>query len=919
LAQTGQISGKVLDSKTQEPLPFANIFINNTTLGVAADANGQYVLKNVPVGVQEIVFSFVGYESYQTRVSVQDGQTLALSVKLVPDDKQLEKVEVTGTRDKKWEKQLEKFKKIFIGTDKVAASCTILNPWALEFTESENPLDDSFGATASQPLEINNPILGYKIYFYLKSFSANTKSYSILGNYRFEEMQTTEGSTTLRWMKNRQEVYNGSDRHLFRAMIEGRVKDEGFLLYTDKPGANSGFRTATFATELNKSVIRFPMENVVTPGSRPGEFKIALKGRLEVHYTNTNVLKRTYRDVPYPVSWIEATGGSLTVTDKGVVVNSQNLVTSGAMSTARIANMLPLDYEPGQTGILVPNAPPSRTLAALKWKRWYEQPYMHTDKPYYYPGEVIWYKGYMNYFIPEMMDSLSRTIHIELLRPSGAIVDDHVLRIDSGMVWGEFILPDTLRPGSYYLRAYTEWMKNYDKAAVFVSELPILNLYDRVENQTTGHATSGNATIQFSKPEYKTRDKIGLQIQVKDEEGKAIRGKVSISVTDAEQVALVKKDRNIVQDYGIRENVLPDKPTDINSFPEYGITVSGHFLNKKKQSQAAKITIVQGQFDDLTTVDTDSVGKFRVSGFQFYDTARLAFQAKDEKGRPFGTIELAPTPRLPFFYNGTGTKLTIQKAENPQRLASDYILPKDSKMLEEVTVRSERIQFDPQKPKLYGKADYVLEGDRLADVAANANLLAGLAGKIPGLQVTWYWDAQMFQHYVVRIRGGSSSMVGSTDPLLLIDGVPYAGEDLNNAFSQISPSSVSRIEVVTRANPVFGVRGTNGTIIVYTKGGGYDATKKQNDPSLKFFSFHTIKGYHRSLPFPSPDYSMSTPENEKPDFRSTIFWSPNLSTDTLVEFYAADLPGKYRVVVEGVTEEGKPISATSVIDVKQRN
>ena len=45
MAQTGEVKGKVLDAKTLEPLPFSNIFINNTTLGVAADQNGYYTLK----------------------------------------------------------------------------------------------------------------------------------------------------------------------------------------------------------------------------------------------------------------------------------------------------------------------------------------------------------------------------------------------------------------------------------------------------------------------------------------------------------------------------------------------------------------------------------------------------------------------------------------------------------------------------------------------------------------------------------------------------------------------------------------------------------------------------------------------------------------------------------------------------------
>ena len=68
-AQTCTITGKVIDSKTQEPIPFANVFLNNTTLGTVTELNGEFVLKNIrQPAVHELVFSFVGYETYKTKI-----------------------------------------------------------------------------------------------------------------------------------------------------------------------------------------------------------------------------------------------------------------------------------------------------------------------------------------------------------------------------------------------------------------------------------------------------------------------------------------------------------------------------------------------------------------------------------------------------------------------------------------------------------------------------------------------------------------------------------------------------------------------------------------------------------------------------------------------------------------------------------
>jgi len=315
-AQSGQIKGRVVDAANSDPLPFANIFINNTTLGTSADVKGEFVISEVPDGMHEVVFSFIGYQSYQTRVTLQDGKHVPLVIRLLPVEKQLDNIEIKGTRDKAWEKQLNQFEKIFLGTTPNSLQCKIVNPWVLNFASNNNSLTPLLTANASQPLEINNLALGYRIFFYLKDFKADAQSFSILGNFKFEEMKTTDQKTADRWAIARSDAYYGSDRHLFKAILDHRIREDGFQLYTDKSGyEGSTVRSSTFSQEINKSITRFNTENIITPSSRKGVFRIAMKGRIEIHYLNQIATKKVYRDVPYVVGWLETRGGYVDVNE----------------------------------------------------------------------------------------------------------------------------------------------------------------------------------------------------------------------------------------------------------------------------------------------------------------------------------------------------------------------------------------------------------------------------------------------------------------------------------------------------------------------------------------------------------------------------------------------------------------------------
>ncbi|MGH7597473.1 MAG: mucoidy inhibitor MuiA family protein, partial [bacterium] len=76
----GAISGKVMDRETGEPLPGANLVIAGGKWGAAADANGNFVFRDVPVGQYDLKASFIGYQSVNMNIAVREKQNLNLDI-----------------------------------------------------------------------------------------------------------------------------------------------------------------------------------------------------------------------------------------------------------------------------------------------------------------------------------------------------------------------------------------------------------------------------------------------------------------------------------------------------------------------------------------------------------------------------------------------------------------------------------------------------------------------------------------------------------------------------------------------------------------------------------------------------------------------------------------------------------------------
>lgn len=86
------LTGKVLDDKG-DPLPYATVYVRNTSNGTVANATGQYHL-TVPSGSQEIVFQYIGYITKVEKITVGN-KSMVLNTRLEPSDLQLNEVVIT--------------------------------------------------------------------------------------------------------------------------------------------------------------------------------------------------------------------------------------------------------------------------------------------------------------------------------------------------------------------------------------------------------------------------------------------------------------------------------------------------------------------------------------------------------------------------------------------------------------------------------------------------------------------------------------------------------------------------------------------------------------------------------------------------------------------------------------------------------
>ena len=95
-AQTGTVTGTVIDAETGEAVPGANAVLVEISSGAATNPNGEYTISGVVAGTYTLRVSFVGYREFETEVTIQADQTTTQDVALEAGALGLDQIVVTG-------------------------------------------------------------------------------------------------------------------------------------------------------------------------------------------------------------------------------------------------------------------------------------------------------------------------------------------------------------------------------------------------------------------------------------------------------------------------------------------------------------------------------------------------------------------------------------------------------------------------------------------------------------------------------------------------------------------------------------------------------------------------------------------------------------------------------------------------------
>ena len=339
--------GKVTDGKTGKPLPFANVFVNNSTIGTNADENGNYRLSGLTIGNIEMAVSFLGYETVKQTLRFEQPGLKTVHFKLI-EGMQLSGVTIYARKNKKREKHLAIITRELLGKSPFAKQCKILNPEVLKISLDDN---GHLSAQTISPLIIENNALGYKIYQDLDDFDFYEGRVSYGGSTRFQLLTPKDSVQKNLWRSNQKVAYQGSLKHLLASMVSDSIWEQGFKVYQEIPDSLRMFKSVrsingnnTISNNLHSRIEPIQGNRLIKPGELITERLLVSRTMLEVFYTKKRG-SSPYSDMPYVYTQIKFPQGYCVITPQGWVVMPMGFEIAGFLGNDRFSSLLPADWK----------------------------------------------------------------------------------------------------------------------------------------------------------------------------------------------------------------------------------------------------------------------------------------------------------------------------------------------------------------------------------------------------------------------------------------------------------------------------------------------------------------------------------------------------------------------------------------------
>ncbi len=224
-----------------------------------------------------------------------------------------------------------------------------------------------------------------------------------------------------------------------------------------------------------------------------------------------------------------------------------------------------------------------------------EDIYTQTDRPFYFPGETIWFKSYV-VDQAHTITSISEAMYAELISPKGTVVKQLKIGINQGYAYGNFDTQQDWVGGIYTLKMYTNWMRNYGEEAYFTKKITIQKVIQpdallSLKFEKEGYGKSSEVVANFEAKDLKNNPiankEITYEVAVK---GKKIHS--GTTTTDikgkATPTCILPKDLNTIDVVltvflpygGSTESISRSIPVvldtiDLQFFPESGKIIAG--------------------------------------------------------------------------------------------------------------------------------------------------------------------------------------------------------------------------------------------------------------------------------------------------------------------------------------------------------
>jgi TonB-dependent SusC/RagA subfamily outer membrane receptor len=341
------------------------------------------------------------------------------------------------------------------------------------------------------------------------------------------------------------------------------------------------------------------------------------------------------------------------------------------------------------------------------------------------------------------------------------------------------------------------------------------------------------------------------------------------------------------------DKVLSGKQPEPEYKIEKNITIEGkitrEFFEIPLSDCNVRLTVLD-QYNDLFYTSSRNDGSFKFDNMIYFDTVNVRIEANKPSGRKNLVIVLPEfEPEEIVNYYGD-LFLTTSSTRDNKAYRKKMHVETLRRMEEERTKEAERNKVTG----IYGEPDDIIRAEDIPE--GYTNVLQVIQGRVPGVDV---------QGNRVIIRG-VKTIYGSTDPLYVIDGIPV--ENVQSVLS-IPIQDVDRIEILKgTSTAIYGSRGANGVIAVYTKRGEFMVKGRIE---FKMLGFATPHDFYR----PKFNYSGTAGENRP----VTLGWIPEIKTDqngcATVRQSLPESVERIMIIIEGLSIDGVPGALKHVISL----